>query len=288
MYLHWFIMLIANSQLFCFRVLLTLLLLAVSAFSLADSMRFSMSNKLSPPVPPYQWYDFCRNSYQGFNKEIYQRLASDLGLKSEFIESKYAENATEMQRYNLDLIESGQSSFSLSHPAFIQDSKKWLVGNQPPLSFDQVIVILAKRDDIAQLEDLEVLTGIGVDSSSDIHEFKKLGVDLKIKEVETLSEALKAVSSGEVDYWVAPKLVALNLIQELDVEDQVKFSQLKLSTLSDFYMVASATERNQQLIIKVDELIIKYRQAGYIDFLKINALKTWLSNKTCAQQGAAE
>ncbi len=252
------------------------------------TMRFSVSNKLSPPVPPYQWYDFCRNSYQGFNKELYQRLASDLGLKAEFIESAFSSSATGMQRNNLDLIESGESSFSLSHPAFIQDTSKWVVGNQPPLSFDQVIVISSKRDDITAMADLQGMMGIGVDTTSSIHEFKKIGVELQFKQSETLSDALAAVNEGKVDYWFAPKLVALNLIQELGVEDGVKFSKFQVSTLSDFYMVTSTDERNRDLIVEVDELVVKYRRAGYIDFLKINALKTWLSNKSCAQSGAGE
>ncbi|ARN75493.1 substrate-binding periplasmic protein [Oceanicoccus sagamiensis] len=267
-------------------LLLSIVTLIFCNFATADSMRFSVSNKLSPPVPPYQWYDFCTSSYQGFNKELYQRLASDLGLKAEFIESKYAVNATDMQRYNLELIASGQTSFSLSHPAFIKDSSKWVVGAQPPLNFDQVIVILAERDDIRQLADLQALMGTGVDTTSDIHEFKKIGLDLQFKEAATLSEALQTVSRGDADYWIAPKFLALNLIEELALEGQVKFSHLKVSTLSDFYMVTSTTERNRQLINQIDTLVVKYREAGYIDFLKINALKTWLSNKSCAQQGA--
>ncbi|WP_101756811.1 ABC transporter substrate-binding protein [Oceanicoccus sp. KOV_DT_Chl] len=265
-------------------LLMVLLTLGTSAAFANDLLRFSIGNKNSPAFPPYQWYDFCGGGYQGFNKELYRRLAVDLGYSAIFSEADFADNSSQLQKNSLALVATKKADFTLTHPAFITAGDGFILGKTPVLQISQVVLLPVDRPDISDISDLKTMTGASMVTPEVKNHFRNFGVELTMKKSSSLEESLKNLASSEVDYWMTSKFVAQHLINEYGLQNKVKFSGLDLGTASRFYMVTNTSENNARLMTRVDDLIASYYQTGYIDFLKFSVMKKWLATRSCAEK----
>jgi ABC-type amino acid transport substrate-binding protein len=265
------------------KVLLLLLIASQSYFLHAeDSLRFSIANRNSPALPPYSWYNFCTNLQQGFNVELYSRLAHDLGLTAAFIESAYADTTTDMVAKSLSLLTERKADLTIVHPIYTENNTHFLLGKEPALSDNQVLILAPDQPAITDLKELENLSGVGISVESIQSQLKKTGVNVSLKKMATLEDAGNNLVAGTADYWITSKFVAHYLMEKPEYKNKLKLSNLKVGSFSYFYITASADKENATTLIKkIDDLLASYQQSGYIDFLKSSSVHSWIANRSC-------
>jgi len=247
-----------------------------------NTLRFPINNRNSPSVPPYIWYNFCNRQYQGFNIDLNQRLAYDLGLTAEFIEADVGVSTASMVNKNLSLITQRKADLTMTHPSFIKNHKNLILGKETVLAVNQVLMLPVDQAPITELSELEALSGIGINVEATRNQFKQEGINLSLEKINTPEDAVTLLASGKVDYWFSSKFVARYLMAHPDYKNKVKLSKLKVSTSSYFYMTIRADKKNAAYFMeRIDALVASYHRSGYIDFLKSNAVHAWLSDRSC-------
>ncbi len=248
-----------------------------------SSLRFAVDNQNSAPIPPYSWYNHCEQRHQGFNNELYRKIAADLALQAEFVEADLADNTINMLNQSAALILNNKADFALVAPSFIKHLGDITIGKEQVFSTSPVLVLATSQADISDIKELETLTGVGVNIEDAVKILKLQNININVNKVVSMKQAAMHLATDKEDYWFSDKFIAQHLINELDIQNKIKFSKLTVGTSTGLYMVTNNQPVNQKTMRKIDGLVSSYQQSGYIDFLKFRVMQSWLANKDCVK-----
>jgi polar amino acid transport system substrate-binding protein len=242
-----------------FLVLAMTISLAVSFTSCGDKTdleKVKESGKLVIGVTQYYPMDYIGDdgeTWEGFDAEVAELVAKDLGVEAQFILIKWANKVTELKSGNIDVIWNGMTASSE-------------LGEQIDLSVSyaenkQVAVINKKNE--STIDSIEAIKNskVSVEQGSAGASVAKdtIGASSVI-EVDGQTKALLEVKAGTSDVCIIDYTMAYGLVGKGDYTDLIIVDTDKVSFEREEFAVG--TRKGSDLTDKINELLKKYYEDG--------------------------
>jgi hypothetical protein len=265
-------------------LLLSLLLFRGSPLLADDTLHFAVNHQKAESIPPYRWYNHCSKVHRGFNAALYRRLATDLGLEPVLVETNLASKPIDLLALAIDKVMQQEADFTLVIPGLLPPYENSLMGKVQVLAIRSVIIFPKDQPSISDLVELEQLRGVAVNPDEVLKSFSDIAVTLSVKKVASLEKAIQALVSREGDYWITDKFMAQHLLTVNKLHNKLRLSTLEVGAQSGaYYMMSKDTPRNRSIMTEMDELLVNYRQKGYISRLKFSVMREWITDRSCSE-----
>jgi ABC-type amino acid transport substrate-binding protein len=200
---------------------------------------------------------------QGFDVEVAEQIAKDLGFEIKWIKMNYAKL--------FDLLKNGEVELVISSVPIIPEYEKDFAFSQP--YFDTALAI-ARRSNASEIKDLSSLTGkkVGVQASASGEKFmqgQKTATAVELKSFPTLDDALGALNRGEIQAVVGDQYIMTYSIYK-------SFPHLMtLETKLESQKLGVLVRKNEkELLSKVNETLERMKSSGDLEALR----KKWFQN----------
>ncbi|MBT8339712.1 MAG: transporter substrate-binding domain-containing protein, partial [Desulfatitalea sp.] len=158
--------------------------------------------------PDYAPFDFrIDGKPAGYSIDYVNLIAERLGIKLEFVQDNWADLLAKAERRELDLLH----TISMSPP----ERRAFLIFTKPYKQTLNAIVTRKESVDIADIDSLNGRTIALVSGDSIIAALRSIVPDLRIIQVESYEQALKAVAFGRAEATITELPIAGYLIRSL-------------------------------------------------------------------------
>ncbi len=144
-------------------------------------------------------------------------------------------------------------------------SKDHFVFLPTPIIESAQYIIFLKENELRTKEDLKGLNGGILSGTTFTTEFEKYAKDnLSISQVRTTKQNLLKLNSGRIDYFIAPLLPVIHLIETTGMKIEIKFTPTPLFSVSEYIAISKRSNciSKQEIF---ENGIKEQIQNGYID-----------------------
>ena len=200
--------------------------------------------------PPYEYIDEAGN-YRGFNVDLMNAIAIELGIEVEYIPADWNTALELVKNGDADLIQGINQSESRAEN---------LIFSQETLVNSQSIFVLKDDTVIFGIDDLKGKTAAVQRGDISKEMLKAAGVkDSNIKEYENQEKAIEALIDKEVDAFAGNRLTGLYYIQKRGLQKEIKIADNISETIR--YSIAG-TEGKENLIDDINRALKTLQRNG--------------------------
>lgn len=266
------------------KVLLVLCLwvsLPLLAEPTAKVLRYNKGAINGLPVPPYLWYDQCRQQSTGLVPHMVRLLVEDLGYQLDFKEltTSLEEGYSRRQLRNSRELLAGESDVDIQS-MLSQPNQDLLFSDYSIIRLNSEVVYRKQLGDIQKLKDLAGYNGV-ISMASKNSAYQQLQQILpRLKLQEKVMNSFDELARGEIDFIIGDHYIAALQIRQLDLKDQVGYLRLGKSH-AGMAVVLARHGPHAHLMPKINQRLAEYQEQNLVDHLANSYLNAWLSNREC-------
>lgn len=233
------------------------------------------------PRPPYRWNENCVKGNQviGTGSHLLTKIFNDIGYNIDWVIGNTTIESTPQQfEKKYQQLKSGELDFLITaqNPHHKQDTI------DIPFSHHRNSIITQAGRPIynGNPKSLKNYRG-GLTSppntNSPAHQYF-IDRDMAIKIYDKEYSALEALLAGEIDYILSDYYIAKIWAHDNQANKQLKFDDISEIPARTIYLAIFKDNPNSQLADELNSIISRYKDEGFIDYLKQFYLTRWEEN----------
>ncbi len=220
---------------------------------------------LDPTYPPFEVAD--DNGVSGLDVDLANALASELGLRSEFVYFGYDGLYDALATKQVDVL--------ISALVIMPGRRRDFAYSEPYFNAGEILITTAENDDISEMADLGsriLAVELGAQGHVEGTQWAKRVSGLTIRPYGSADEALSAVATGQADAALVDNISGrLFLAKQIDA--QVPLRLVSPPVTVEPYAVVVRIE-DEMLLKNMDEALDSLTSSGQLDLI----IQRWLGS----------
>ena len=237
------------------------------------------------PVPPFVWFDSCKQQASGVMPKLLQRLISDAGyhLQPVFDSQNINLREQELQTLRFESLLNEELDLFFSTKAYA-DNNKVIIGKEPLMTLNLVLLVPPQLKDQQDIAALMNYTGAfsGVRNGQQHRAYQQAGFN--VLPANSLDQQLLWLTQKKIDFAILEKRVAKYVLRKYQLGKTYYISPISLQS-SQVYLYAKKGTPFEQFVVNSDERLRFYKRSGLMENLIYHQLTYWFElDKNCLKR----